>query len=206
MFARFKLPQKCKGFTLTELLIGLAVLAVLAAFSIPKVMQMQNEAQKRSIFKASLQAMRHITMEMATRGENLAGSAGITALYNRLGAVQICAAGNTTCQTYATGDLSQGAILPNGTHLYGFNPAGSIDGFWMDYNGRNAPNLVGEDILALYRINQDNTSICALDNNGATITTQEEAGAIELWPEACLGGWKQSGSSNNDVLWNAIWQ
>ena len=54
--ARFCLKNS-KAFTLSELLIALVILGVIATFAIPKILQSQQAAQQKAVFKEAVAAL-----------------------------------------------------------------------------------------------------------------------------------------------------
>jgi prepilin-type N-terminal cleavage/methylation domain-containing protein len=182
------LPQPCNrrclaGFTLAELLIALAVLGVVATFSIPKVLQNQQNEQRRAVFKETIAAFSTMidtglkTGELS-RTEVVNTSNFIDYALSHMNALKICNthSGNQGCWDIGTqgnyGAASQagqaGMVLANGATICGMDDAtgqGVIDIF-VDWNGKSPPNTLGEDQLYVgYCVR--NTTTCTVNLGGS---------------------------------------
>lgn len=147
-----------KGFTLAELLLAIAILGVIAIFTIPKIITSQQTAQKMSLFQEALAALSTITYEgQITR--DLTGTIYDTYVLSRVNAVKICSTDADTegCWTQATpgGSAEQkGYVLSNGVTVAGLDTgstsgSGYREAFFMDYNGTASPNTEGTDQIRL---------------------------------------------------------
>jgi len=151
------LPNKPSGFTLAELLIALAVLGIIAAFTIPKVLTSQQSNKDSAILKETVSALEDIILNGIKRGEiNTASPDMSTYVKSRINAIRVCA--NATadgCWIHASDCpfpaefTESGYILANGATLAGFRDAITYEGFMIDANGATPPNLLGQDQLYL---------------------------------------------------------
>ena len=57
-----------KAFTLTELLVSMAVLGLIATLTLPHVFMSVDRAKKRAVFKESFQALQGATHQVALEG------------------------------------------------------------------------------------------------------------------------------------------
>jgi prepilin-type N-terminal cleavage/methylation domain-containing protein len=155
------MPQHAKtAFTLAELLIALAILGVIATFSIPKVLQSQQNNQKQAIFKEIISAFINIQQSSLRDGYSY------TNFYDSQNAVKHCDIGDaTSCWTqpevsvpFPISGFSYGYVLHNGaTAMYtslalsGGAPAGTQDYEFVevDWNGPTGPNVIGDDQVIL---------------------------------------------------------
>jgi prepilin-type N-terminal cleavage/methylation domain-containing protein len=139
-----------KGFTLSEVLIALLLLGVLAAFAIPKLLQSVQDQQYNTLAKET-QAMivEAFTLYKAQNGDS--GQINVDsflALTNNLGADTTtdlnslptlpdnvtCAGGNTTCLRLKSGGVlfyTRGQYFPAGVR-----PANQVVTIGVDPNGR----------------------------------------------------------------------
>lgn len=153
-----------KGFTLAELLIALAILGVLTVFTIPKVLNTNQDQEKKAIFREIIGAFSTLTYT-GWQSQEINRNTGTynyhDYYYSRLNAVKICPTNSAVqgCWDVAIqGDpwnasnpaAREGAILHNGATIVGFrnygNPYGSV---MIDWNGTAPPNAKGEDQLLL---------------------------------------------------------
>jgi prepilin-type N-terminal cleavage/methylation domain-containing protein len=192
-----KAVKSKKGFTLTELLIGLALIGLLCAIGLPTVFQASSDAHKRLVFKNTIQQLRIAHEQMVSQGIDLKTWAGVDALWARMDVAKVCANRNNTandCMTIATGDFSTGAVLKNGATLWGFNetaPNHGTDAFWLDYNGKAPPNQFDKDILFIVRCTEECTKPLDLPylaeptENGSIVPSQSGWGSfpttLALW-------------------------
>ena len=166
-----------KAFTLSELLIALAILGLIAAFTIPKVLHSTNDTVRSSIFKEILAVVERVGYEAYSLGE---------ANYNRfdwynehIAAVKVCDTQSTTqnCTTSSmVGNTTQRALVfHNGAVLYGMSTLGCCqtfsqgDGWYLDYNGPKPPNTIGEDVLYLRAVQFNPDSSFSLTYSGRDV-------------------------------------
>lgn len=150
------------GFTLAELLIALAILGVIATFTIPKILQSQQNSQIKSVAKESYASISQIMVQGWQSGE-LKRDNFQDYFFNRINALKFCpndasAEGcwDTSSQGAVAEALEPGFILPSGAVLTGFNdcccdagdglqPGECDNGIYLDSNGPKPPNVYGED-------------------------------------------------------------
>lgn len=180
-----KFWKRRKGFTLAELLICLAILGVIAIFTIPKVLTSVQNNQKATIFKEII-----ATFSQAAYNANTLGDS--TYFPTHINALKICTGNSSTqgCFTQAyTGPSAEnnqaGYILHNGANVAGFDwYNASATGIVIDWNGPGAPNIYGDDQLGVM--------VCF--DLGTPCTTGRYAGSI--WPK----------DATSITLWNQIFQ
>jgi prepilin-type N-terminal cleavage/methylation domain-containing protein len=146
-----------KGFSLTELLVALLIIGNIAAFSIPKILNSQQNSQKKAVFRETLSAVNEIMYLGMMKGEIRADNNG-TYIISKLNATKICPVDvNLGCWTPAMGTMTSlpGVVLPNGAVIAEMEDCCDNGGgqwsndFIMDWNGDKPPNLVGDDQLWL---------------------------------------------------------
>ena len=156
-----------KGFTLSELLIALAVLGVMATFTIPKLLHNNQAANRKAVFKEVISILAQTTV--AAVSENLGPQDYASYLVNRLNYSQFCdyPAWSTGCWNptsdainYMSANPGWGYVLPSGAvlGLHGVGGPGTrtytpkMDQnyqVFVDYNGLAGPNKLGEDEILL---------------------------------------------------------
>jgi len=133
--------MKKKGFTLTELLIALVILGVIATFTIPKVLQNQQNSKKWALFKEDIAACQQAVSELVDTGQiqqqshacNANSPVVSTTFDNKFN--YLSASGNLTDRTYS---LTNGGTIA-------FHQGNLID-FTIDYDGPNSgTNTFGDD-------------------------------------------------------------
>ncbi len=122
-----------KAFTLTELLVSMAVLGLIATLTLPHMFMSADRAKKRAVFKEAYQALAQATH--AAMMEGVTDSRGIVDYFN---AQKVCKNNSLTegClqdatfagTTWALGqELNQGVLLHSGVSIVGFN-SGAVSG------------------------------------------------------------------------------
>ena len=193
-----------RGFTLAELLIALAILGVIATFTIPKVLNSQQSSERISIFKETIAAINQAAYEMTLTGE-LYDYASQQAVYrNKLNYVEFCSdatAGGCWSGIGGATSAQGGFIFHNGASAAGFRLGHTANLGWeeifLDWNGPNeGSNTMGDDQIAL--------SICY--NSAAPQFTSFSSNCTKQVTVVN----KDSASGGNDAanlaLWNEIWQ
>lgn len=153
------LRGKAQGFTLAELLISLAILGVIATFTIPKILNSQQDGSKKAIFRETLAALmqaHHYGMQSG----KLTVNNHRDFFFEHINAVKYCDTDATAqdCWHSASGaghsNNEPGLIMHNGAEVTGINPTGDNHGsgrygnLWeVDWNGEESPNTVGQDIV-----------------------------------------------------------
>ena len=142
------------GFTLSELLIALAILGLIATFTIPKVIQSVDASHQRALIKDTYSALNQILYEGHLDGTIRNQADFKAAAIQKLNAVQVCNT-NVVTENCASAsmwdpngdDLGQaGFVLPNGAVIYGIDNSGfRADVIIVDVNGPAPPNERHED-------------------------------------------------------------
>lgn len=146
-----------RGFTLAELLIALAILGVIATFTIPKVLNGSRNTSDISAFKEGVAAINNVLYVGLLKGEinNNGGNWNFGSyLSNHINAVKLCTP-MTTCWTHTAdvgaAELGQpGFVLANGLMVGGLDDTVlARNAFIMDINGASPPNTHGIDQIYL---------------------------------------------------------
>gem|GEM_PF-2251596 len=152
------MPQMTRGFTLSELLVSLAVLGLISALTLPKIFTNVENLKKKAVFKETFMVLQ----QMYTTNHLKGGMFIRKAQLDTLNATKTCAglgsfgldpAGNScrTTNTFENGALdNQGFILPSGAHVWALDPNNRAhDAFIIDWNGHAGKNTIGDDIMML---------------------------------------------------------
>ena len=110
-----------KAFTLTELLVSMAVLGLIATLTLPHMFMSADRAKKRAVFKEAYQALAQATHAAAMDG--VTDSRGIVPYFN---AQKVCLnnsveEGCTTNTIFPGQAQQQGVVLHSGVSIFGFN-------------------------------------------------------------------------------------
>ena len=190
-----------RGFTLAELLISLAILSVLATFTIPKVLTSSQDGERIAIFKETISAINQATYEMILLGELEQYTNVRVAFQNKLNHVEYCwDATALGCWAGAVTSNQAGFIFANGASTAGYkngHQAGTgNEWIYVDWNGPNeGPNTIGEDQISL--------SICYYEAAGGftLFSSNCERQGTVVNNDAASGG----NDAANLALWNEIW-
>lgn len=146
-------PYAQPAFTLAELLIALAILGVIATFTIPKILSAQQAEKRKSIFRETYAALSQTLYEgIKLKGQVTDTSSYWIYLQSNLNAVKYCTNASTEgCWPGASDNVNntpsrRGILLHNGAMITDFdfgNP--SADNLWIDWNGTVGPNMHCED-------------------------------------------------------------
>ena len=197
-----KSSKTIQGFTLAELLIALAILGVIATFTIPKILAGSSESQNKALFKETISAINEVVYDGVMSNELYSGMTGYPDDYviDRINAIQVCMtdAEAEGCWDIASGDHGaenheSGFVLATGATVTGIaaNNNGTLgaDRFIMDINGAEGPNTIGEDVIRL--------EFC-YDQTGSLW------GSTSCRAEGTVVG--RSLPAANVTLWRSLWQ
>lgn len=138
--------RQTTGFTLAELLISLAILGVIATFTIPKVLNSIQSGEKKAIFRETIAATSNIFYNGIRDGE-FETAPFFGAVYDEhLNYIERCGSGPPN-DCWATSEVDAGVQyrLASGTGIRATN-SGRIE---IDWNGLDDPNTVGDDRISL---------------------------------------------------------
>jgi prepilin-type N-terminal cleavage/methylation domain-containing protein len=156
------------GFSLSELMVSLAIVGVVATLTVPTLMNNVQESQLRTKWKKTIAVLSQLTQQAAQEGSVVTGQTP-TWFLDRLKLTQRCAtmSGNTTTPTcnFATGSwgfvlaaewesltsVGEGGILSDtGAQLYFYDHStGPTTALFVDVNGILPPNVEGKDQMRL---------------------------------------------------------
>lgn len=124
---RFKGTQS--GFTLAELLLALVILGVVAMFTIPKILSVQNDSQRKAVFKETYSTVITIVYQGLQQGELPRTSPNMyDYLSSKINAVKLCDTHaynqgcwpqNSDCPWAGSETAEQGMVLASGATITG---------------------------------------------------------------------------------------
>jgi prepilin-type N-terminal cleavage/methylation domain-containing protein len=160
------------GFTLAELLVVLGVLGVIAAFTIPKLLDNQYITQRRAVERETFAALSGAVQSgfsdrtLPRDITNTSTTTYVNYMANKLNAVKVCPNNMTAqgCRSTITigffGNqnwLGPGFVLPNGATVLVQKQGQQTPQFLLflvDWNGDNTPNatagMLSNDYIAYY--------------------------------------------------------
>lgn len=153
-----------RGFTLSELLISLAVIGLIAVLTIPTLLRSVSQQQDRARLKETIAATQQVLYQAQRTGRLTAlpsQSEVIALLRSDLNYTKECSNGTADCTSSTTPHdyptIRVGAtswILASGASITSLgcaatNPSHQSCDFTFDANGPQAPNLPGQDEVTL---------------------------------------------------------
>lgn len=167
--------MKKAGFTLAELLISLAILGVIATFTIPKVLNAQQDSKRKAVLRETLASLEAVMHDGLLTGQFSQQHNGDYIL-SHLNAVKVCDtdAEAQGCWTQSSPHSSEnnepGLIMHNGVDVAGLNnwTADAWNIVILDWNGADPPNVEGQDQLVLLMC-EDPTGSCGANNRTGTM-------------------------------------
>lgn len=151
MFSKHSL----EGFTLAELLVALAILGVIATFTVPKILATSQNQQKKAVFRETISAISE-AISTGTMSNRLDRNSNFYAhIANKLNAVKFCPNNASTegCwlnSSWVGEENEPGFVMHNGVSVAGLRTTtAGFDNIVIDWNGPAAPNTEGEDRVFL---------------------------------------------------------
>lgn len=136
------------GFTLSELLISLALIGLIATFTIPKVLTTLQDQQQKALIRETVATLSTLTQK-AIHENNISKQFFRDNLnYQKLCAVHPNEEGCWPGGVSGDAGNPDAYILHNGVMLTSFN--GVLSTVSIDVNGMTGPNQYGQDQLFLY--------------------------------------------------------
>jgi Tfp pilus assembly protein FimT len=112
--------SKTKGFTLAELFISIGVVALIATFAIPSVVNAMGQSTHKALLKESVNTIATVAQAGVLSGELTPDNAGEQYMIKTLNANNVCPTGacpNTWLSGSADEASATGAILQNRVEL-----------------------------------------------------------------------------------------
>jgi prepilin-type N-terminal cleavage/methylation domain-containing protein len=172
-------PKGWLGFTLSELLVAVAILGLIATFTIPKVLQGIEAIQRKAIFKEDYAALSQLSLKYYQEGRSdrlddyLIANLNAQKVCNNDASSEGCR--NTTTTPYDWVSGWKGVLMHNGSVItmvpctaYACGTKGAQ--ITIDWNGDKLPNhghsgiISNDDIITLYVYAAEDSSINALQD------------------------------------------
>ena len=210
------------GFTLSEILIALSLLGVVAAFTIPKILSSTGDRQLRALATETLASLTQI-LEEGQYTKQLQITNFNQYFAQRLNAIKVCDTNSSTQGCWDTtvqgnGDLvpgphevnEAGFIMPNGVAIVGLNSSPnpssndfldgtySPNGFIIDLNGTQGPNAFGVDQFLMAMCYE--TAKCSYYKNGPIMQPGDILPPPASW---CTINTCQPGVATSAAAWNS---
>jgi prepilin-type N-terminal cleavage/methylation domain-containing protein len=186
-----------KGFTLAEILITLTIIGIVAAVTVPSLVNNTGDAQIATGVKNVYQILSEATekLEMDTEGNGM----NTNDLENSYSSVlKIMSSGinifpDSTYKAYKSSlilssdvpkSTDKALILNNGAYIAfsGSSTCGTTSpgcNAWVDINGRKSPNMLGRDLVKFYIYKDPSTGSYEINPSGVTDSaTCSNAGTI----------------------------
>lgn len=150
--------MKPYGFTLTEVLVALTIVGVIAVFAIPKVLETSTASQNRSLFQETLSTLADVMHAGITSGELTGSTVDYDFFKSKLVYSKTCDTNSATQGCWNKGvqgsinweEDQPGFVLHNGVVLVGFDNPAEANGVVIDINGTDGPNNNTTDQIYLY--------------------------------------------------------
>ncbi len=175
------LKLTCKGFTLSELLVSLAVLGVIAGLAVPSVWTSLKQSQDNALFATTIRTLTEASSKLTNEPPALSAPNNTTwhAYDNLL---------NSADDSFvAPGNDNNSFTLPGGVLIDNFNQQATVgsETIRIDVNGAEQPNQIGRDRLMVTAcFNPTGTCPAVASNVGAVA---QEAGIVGPTPDAWAG-------------------
>ena len=175
------LKLTCKGFTLSELLVSLAVLGVIAGLAVPSVWISLKQSQDNALFATTIRTLTEASSKLTNEPPALSAPNNTTwhAYDNLL---------NSADDSFvAPGNDNNSFTLPGGVLIDNFNQQATVgyETIRIDVNGVGQPNQIGRDRLMVTAcFNPTGTCPGAVYTVG---TVAQEAGVVGPTPDAWAG-------------------
>jgi prepilin-type N-terminal cleavage/methylation domain-containing protein len=153
------------GFTLSELLVTVGVMGLVAALTMPAIFHSVEGNRDRAMFKESMHQLNQATQQLTTRADNTA----------TLSNVQLAPLLSTASYTPSGTPANTQMVLTSGAMLTGFDTSGNWESLTLDLNGTTPPNTVGQDRVNLTAC-WTNDGVCPAATTG--LTTDIEGGNV----------------------------
>jgi prepilin-type N-terminal cleavage/methylation domain-containing protein len=173
--------QYSKGFTLSELLVSLSVLGLIAAFAVPKLVTSLNETQRRDLFRTTIRTLTEASSKITNEPPALVTPNNTT--WHAFDPLLNSADDNFV----APNNTANSFTLPGGVLIDNFNQLATVgsETILIDVNGVGQPNRIGEDRLWVTAcFNPTGTCPAIASNVGAVA---QEAGIVGPTPDAWVG-------------------
>jgi prepilin-type N-terminal cleavage/methylation domain-containing protein len=200
-----------KAFTLSELLVSLSVLGLIAAITLPSIFNAVEAQKKNAVFKETYNTMDTLVQQYLMENTPALVSGGIGHPYfpwiaARVNAAQDCSQTGIKAQGCVSssyivasqpgvGSDIKGVKLSNGALLmfpWAGGGANSVRAsFRIDYNGEAGPNVFGSDVLAVQYCLGPETTNC---------------GALPVHRNIVYIGLGGQVENDNRDLWDSIWE
>ena len=152
------------GFTLIEALLSMALLGVVAAFTIPQILQSTQSTQSKTLYLDTLSEIQGVIYDGTLSGETVNSLSLTDYMAKKLNAIKTCRVnfqteGCYTPRSPANALNGGGIVLPNGVTISDINtdviatctnaPTSDtcFDGWIVDINGSQGPNVEGTDYI-----------------------------------------------------------
>jgi len=180
--------MKKNAFTLIELLLGLVIVGVIAALTIPNVMDYLNRRILASQVKDNITEMYTLITEQLT--DNKTTDLTVTAFANPASLIthfDVSPQAPASWPAYRTLEGEEASVTPggstvllkNGTMLsYSYDGDNKIGTFTIDTNGIEAPNIAGRDLFQ-YDINLQTRKITVPDESQDTALSNCRSGTSQ---------------------------
>lgn len=188
------LKLTCKGFTLSELLVSLAVLGLIAGLTVPTVWASVKQSQDRALLTTAIRTLSEATSKLVNEPPALVSPNNTT--WHAYDALLNSADDNFV----AAGNTANSFTMPGGMVVSGFdfNYNQGLEAIMLDANGTTAPNAIGKDRLMLTAC--FNPATACPDSGGLTVNdTEQEAGTVGPTPDGAAG-------TGNEAFYNKLTQ
>jgi prepilin-type N-terminal cleavage/methylation domain-containing protein len=174
------LKLTCKGFTLSELLVSLAVLGVIAAIAVPSVWTSLKQSQDNALFVTTIRTLTEVSSKLTNEPPALSAPNNTT--WHAFDPFL-----NSADDNFIALDSNNSFTLPGGVVIDNFNQlaAAGSETIVIDANGAGRPNQIGRDRLMVTAcFNPTGTCPAVASNVGAVA---QEAGIVGPTPDAWAG-------------------